>query len=55
MKWIVFQLITALAVLAIGILLGQISEVRTTARSQKRVRRVLGVSIVRSQQSDHQQ
>jgi len=40
MKWIIVQLITALVVLAVGILLGRIWEARTTARSKKRVRNV---------------
>jgi hypothetical protein len=39
MRWMVFQLVTALVVLAFGIVLGRIWEARTTARSKKRIRR----------------
>ena len=39
MRWMVYQLVTALVVLAFGIVLGRIWEARTTARSKKRITR----------------
>ena len=37
MKWLVLQLVTALAMMAIGIVLGRIWEAKAKARSKMRV------------------